>query len=82
MPDQRHDITPERVTCPHCRSRLDVMETPSGARSVSVVYLAPAVDQTALALEVFVARVRALTCTAHRAATDSTHQSRVASFDR
>jgi len=49
------DIPPSKVRCPQCASRLEVIETPSGARTVSVVYLAPAVENTAHGLESFMA---------------------------
>jgi uncharacterized protein YbaR (Trm112 family) len=42
-----------KVRCPRCHSRLDVIETPSGARSVSVTSLGPTVESTAAALERF-----------------------------
>ena len=49
-----HDDTPPaRVRCPQCESRLEVIETPSGARTVSVVFLGPAVEDIAQALELF-----------------------------
>jgi len=42
-----------KVQCPHCQSRLDVMETSSGARTISVVVLGPSVEHSAVALEMF-----------------------------
>jgi DNA-directed RNA polymerase subunit RPC12/RpoP len=44
-----------RVTCPKCRSRLEVFETPSGAKTVSVLALGPPVESHAKALERFIA---------------------------
>jgi hypothetical protein len=46
---------PARVRCPHCQSRLDVIETPSGGRTVSVVLLGSRVEMNATALELFIA---------------------------
>jgi hypothetical protein len=37
-----------RVTCPNCRSRLEIFETPSGGRTVSVIALGANVDAKAL----------------------------------
>ena len=51
----REDIPPAKVRCPKCASRLEVLETPSGARTVSVVFLAPPVENTAHGLESFMA---------------------------
>jgi DNA-directed RNA polymerase subunit RPC12/RpoP len=51
----REEIPAAKVRCPKCASRLEVMETPSGARTVSVVFLAPAVENTAQGLESFMA---------------------------
>jgi hypothetical protein len=45
---------PVKVRCPNCQSRLDVLETPSGGRIVSVAYLGPSVEMNAHALERFV----------------------------
>ena len=42
-----------KVRCPQCESRLDILETPSGGRIVSVSLLGPAVDSTAQAVEAF-----------------------------
>jgi DNA-directed RNA polymerase subunit RPC12/RpoP len=42
-----------KVRCPACQSRLDVLETPSGGRTVSVSFLGAKVESTAQALEVF-----------------------------
>ena len=42
-----------KLQCPKCQSRLDVSETSSGARTVSVAMLGPSVEQHANALEVF-----------------------------
>jgi hypothetical protein len=53
MPPDIREIPPARVRCPECGSRLEVIETPSGARSVSVVVLGSAVESTAHALERF-----------------------------
>ena len=46
---------PAKVRCPNCQSRLDVLETPSGGRIVSVPYLGASVEMNAQALEVFIA---------------------------
>ena len=46
-------LDPAKVRCPSCQSRLDVIETPSGARAVSVSFLGASVESTAHALEVF-----------------------------
>jgi rubredoxin len=55
--DSRHPpnsfLDPAKVRCPSCQSRLDVIETPSGARTVSVSFLGASVESTAHALEVF-----------------------------
>jgi DNA-directed RNA polymerase subunit RPC12/RpoP len=45
---------PAKVRCPNCQSRLDVLETPSGGRIVSVAYLGASVEMNAHALERFV----------------------------
>ena len=37
-----------RVTCPRCRSRLEIFETPSGGRTVSVAGLGATVEPKAL----------------------------------
>jgi predicted nucleic acid-binding Zn ribbon protein len=42
-----------KLRCRKCHSRLDVMETASGARTISVTFLGPSVEQSAQALEVF-----------------------------
>ena len=42
-----------KVQCPRCHTRLDVFETQSGGRVVSVTLLGPAVEHTAHALETF-----------------------------
>ena len=47
---------PARTRCPRCQSRLDVFETPSGGRTVSVAFLGVRVETTATALELFVPR--------------------------
>jgi hypothetical protein len=44
-----------RLTCPTCRSRLAIFDTPSGGRTVSVVALGASVETRAKALERFVA---------------------------
>jgi DNA-directed RNA polymerase subunit RPC12/RpoP len=46
---------PAKVRCPNCQSRLDVLDTPSGGRIVSVAYLGASVEMNAHALEVFIA---------------------------
>jgi uncharacterized protein YbaR (Trm112 family) len=55
LPDHHDDVPPAKVRCPQCASRLEVIETPSGARTVSVVFLAAAVENTAHGLESFMA---------------------------
>jgi hypothetical protein len=42
-----------KLQCPRCNSRLDVIETPSGGRAVSVSLLGPSVENDAVALELF-----------------------------
>jgi hypothetical protein len=42
-----------KLQCPQCRSRLDVFETPSGARIVAVAFLGPTVEDSPVALEQF-----------------------------
>jgi DNA-directed RNA polymerase subunit RPC12/RpoP len=42
-----------KLQCPKCSSRLDIIETPSGGRIVSVSLLGPSVEQDATALELF-----------------------------
>src|SRR4051812_29813294 len=49
-----HPAEPARVRCPHCQSRLDVIETPSGGRTVSVFLLGASVEMDASALELFI----------------------------
>jgi DNA-directed RNA polymerase subunit RPC12/RpoP len=51
MPDKKPDAV--RLRCPTCQSRLDVIETASGGRIVSVVLLGTSVEMHAHALEVF-----------------------------
>jgi hypothetical protein len=51
---------PAKVRCPNCQSRLDVLETPSGGRIVSVAYLGASVEMNAHALEVFIAPANSL----------------------
>ena len=46
-------VTPARLTCPRCRSRLEVFEMQSGARTVSAITLGPSVERHAKALERF-----------------------------
>jgi hypothetical protein len=54
MPDALNEpLDPVRVGCPRCQSRLDIFETASGGRTVSVVSLGQAVEMHAAALEVF-----------------------------
>jgi hypothetical protein len=45
---------PAKTRCPRCQSRLEVLETPSGGRIVSVAFLGVTVETTAAALEVFI----------------------------
>jgi len=47
------DFTVSKLACPRCRSRLDVIETSSGGRTVSVTGLGASVEQHALALQRF-----------------------------
>ena len=49
-------LEPAKTRCPRCQSRLDVLETPSGGRTVSVAFLGPTVEATAMALELFIPR--------------------------
>ena len=55
---QRPPAPAGRVTCPRCRSRLEVFDSQSGARTVSVVGLGLAVESKAKALERFLPRRR------------------------
>jgi DNA-directed RNA polymerase subunit RPC12/RpoP len=49
MSTQDSDIKPTgRITCPECRSRLDIFETPSGGRTVSVAVLSTTLEPQAL----------------------------------
>ena len=49
-----HDGFPTyKLTCPYCQSRLEVIETPSGGRTVSVARLSTKVESSAKALERF-----------------------------
>ena len=43
-----------RVRCPHCSSRLDVQETVSGGRNVSVAGFGPFIGEEPKAVERFV----------------------------
>jgi hypothetical protein len=52
VPEEAPD--PVRVRCPHCQSRLDVIDTASGGRTVSVFLLGPTVEVNASALELFI----------------------------
>ena len=45
---------PAKTRCPRCQSRLEVLETPSGGRTVSVAFLGVTVETTAAALEIFI----------------------------
>ncbi len=42
-----------KLKCPTCSSRLDIFDTPSGGRIVSVSLLGDSVEQNAAALELF-----------------------------
>jgi hypothetical protein len=42
-----------KVQCPRCHTRLDVFETTSGGRTVSVTILGASVEHGAAALETF-----------------------------
>jgi DNA-directed RNA polymerase subunit RPC12/RpoP len=48
------DNEPSRLVCPRCRSRLEVQETASGGRTVSVLGLGDSVSSSAKALEKFI----------------------------
>jgi DNA-directed RNA polymerase subunit RPC12/RpoP len=45
-----------KLQCPRCQSRLEVFETTSGGRTVSVATLGPTVEDHPLAQETFHAR--------------------------
>jgi uncharacterized protein YbaR (Trm112 family) len=47
------DLPSAKVRCPKCQSRLDVAETASGAKTISVSFLGPSVEESARALERF-----------------------------
>jgi hypothetical protein len=53
--DTSHRPDPVKVRCPRCQSRLDVLETSSGGRTVSVAFLGASVETKAVALESFMA---------------------------
>ena len=55
-PNERKPDEPIRLICPRCRSRLEVIETASGGRTVSVVGLSELASSKARALEVFTGR--------------------------
>ena len=42
-----------RLICPKCRSRLEVLETASGGRTVDVIGLGDSVSHNARALQIF-----------------------------
>jgi DNA-directed RNA polymerase subunit RPC12/RpoP len=42
-----------KLQCPSCQSRLDVAETPSGGKTISVSLLGSSVEEHAQALEIF-----------------------------
>jgi DNA-directed RNA polymerase subunit RPC12/RpoP len=44
-----------KLTCPHCHSRLAILETQSGGRIVSVTILGSPVERSAKAFESFMA---------------------------
>ena len=54
--EQQHRLAAAagRLTCPKCRSRLEVFETSSGGRTVSVLAFGLAVETHAKALERFI----------------------------
>jgi hypothetical protein len=54
LPTQTPDDS-VRLICPRCRSRLEVLETTSGGRTVSVMGLGESVSSDAKALELFLA---------------------------
>jgi DNA-directed RNA polymerase subunit RPC12/RpoP len=54
VPTQTTD-DPVRLICPRCRSRLEVLETASGGRTVYVMGLGESVSSDAKALELFLA---------------------------
>jgi len=49
----REPGAPARIRCESCHSRLDVLETPSGGRTISVVGLGSSVEANPAALERF-----------------------------
>ena len=44
---------PAKIRCPKCQSRLELLETPSGGRILSVAFLGVSVETDAAALELF-----------------------------
>src|SRR5688572_15655880 len=56
-PTARGTSDPVKVRCPHCQSRLDVLETPSGGRTISVGFLGASVEANAQALELFLSPI-------------------------
>jgi len=42
------NVATGRVTCPKCRSRLEIFETPSGGRTVSVLGMGTTIEPKAL----------------------------------
>ena len=47
------DFPVAKLQCPRCQSRLDVIETASGARTIAATFLGPRVEDNAKALEIF-----------------------------
>ena len=72
-----------RVLCDRCRSRLEVLDTPSGGRTVSVVGLGLSVEANPLALERFeFGTGRDVTCPACNHAIDPSAPYRGALFSK
>jgi DNA-directed RNA polymerase subunit RPC12/RpoP len=46
--DSTANVATGRVTCPRCRSRLEIFETPSGGRTVSVTGIGATIEAKAL----------------------------------
>jgi len=53
-----------KLRCQHCGSRLDVFDTPSGGRTISVTGLGASVEHSAKALERFQITTDKLLCPA------------------
>ena len=48
-----HPPDTSKLRCPRCRSLLDVLDSPSGGRTVRVAFLGASVAATAASLELF-----------------------------